>query len=46
MLLSLYVPVAVNCLVRPFAIDGLAGVTAIDTKLGGPEDTARFTDDP
>jgi hypothetical protein len=29
-LLSLYVPVAVNCCVSPLAIDGLAGVTAID----------------
>ena len=28
--LSLNVPVAVNCCVIPFAIDGLAGVTAID----------------
>ena len=30
MLLSLNVPVAENCCVRPFEIDGLAGVTAID----------------
>ena len=30
MLLSVYVPVAVNCFVAPFAIDGFAGVTAID----------------
>jgi len=30
-LLSLYVPVAVNCCVPPFAIEGFAGVTAIDT---------------
>ena len=30
MLLSLNVPVAVNCCVRPFASDGFAGVTAID----------------
>src|ERR1051326_1546921 len=29
-LLSLKVPVAVNCCVNPFAIEGLAGVTAID----------------
>src|SRR5579871_4483423 len=29
-LLSLNVPVAVNCCVRPFAIDGFAGVTAMD----------------
>src|ERR1700733_2890522 len=34
-LLSLYVPVAVNCCVPPFTIDGLAGVTAIDTNIGG-----------
>jgi hypothetical protein len=32
-LLSVYVPVAVNCSVVPFAIDGLAGVTAIDTSV-------------
>ena len=32
-LLSLYVPVAVNCFVVPFAIDGLTGVTAIDTSV-------------
>src|SRR5208282_3344245 len=31
---SLYVPVAVNCCVAPLAIDGFAGVTAIDTKVG------------
>ena len=31
MLVSEYVPVAVNCWVVPFAIDGLTGVTAIDT---------------
>jgi len=30
-LLSVYVPFAVNCSVNPFAIDGFAGVTAIDT---------------
>src|SRR5205085_185842 len=28
---SVYVPVATNCCVRPLAIDGLTGVTAIDT---------------
>ena len=28
---SLYVPVAVNCCVVPLAIEGFAGVTAIDT---------------
>ena len=30
--LSLYVPVAVNCSVAPLAIDGLAGVTAIEAR--------------
>ena len=33
MLLSVYVPVAVNCSVVPFAIDGLPGVTAIVTNV-------------
>jgi type III secretory pathway component EscT len=33
-LLSLYVPVAVNCCVAPGATDGLAGVTASDTSAG------------
>jgi len=32
-LLSVYVPVAVNCSVVPFAIEGFAGVTAIDTSV-------------
>ena len=32
-LLSVKVPVAVNCCVRPLAIDGFAGVTAIDTNV-------------
>jgi hypothetical protein len=32
---SLYVPVAVNCCVRPLATDPLAGVTESDTRLGG-----------
>jgi hypothetical protein len=32
-LLSLKVPVAVNCCVRPLAIEGLAGVTAIDCSV-------------
>ena len=32
-LLSVYVPVAVNCCVRPLAIDGLAGVTAMDCSV-------------
>jgi hypothetical protein len=31
---SLYIPVAVNCCVLPFAIDGSAEATAIDVKLG------------
>src|SRR5579871_2865800 len=45
-LLSLNVPVAVNCCVRPFAIDGFTGVTAIDCKVGGPDDRTRFTAEP
>ena len=32
-LLSLYVPVAVNCSVRPLAIEGFAGVTAMDCRV-------------
>ena len=32
-LLSLYVPVAVNCCVRPLATEGLAGVTAMDFRV-------------
>src|SRR5437773_1574570 len=32
---SVYVPVAVNCCGNPAAIDGFAGVTAIDTSAGG-----------
>jgi hypothetical protein len=31
---SLYVPVAVNCRVVPFAIEALAGVTAMETSVG------------
>src|SRR2546423_13066942 len=31
---SVYVPVAVNCCVFPWAIDGVAGLTAIDTSVG------------
>ena len=27
---------AVNCWVKPRAIDGLAGITTSDTKVGGP----------
>jgi hypothetical protein len=34
-LLSVKVPVAVNCFVRPAAIDGFAGVTAIDAMTAG-----------
>ncbi len=33
-LLSVYVPVAVNCWVLPLGTDGLAGVTAIETNAG------------
>lgn len=33
-LLSVYVPVAVNCCVRPAEIEGFAGITAIDTSAG------------
>ena len=33
MLLSLNVPVAVNCCVAPLLMDGFAGVTAIDCKV-------------
>jgi hypothetical protein len=32
---SVYVPVAVNCCVRPFATVGLAGVTAMETSVAG-----------
>jgi len=32
-LLSVYVPVAVNAWVKPLAIEGLAGVTAMETKV-------------
>jgi hypothetical protein len=32
-LASVYVPVAVNCCVLPLVIEGLAGVTAIDTSV-------------
>ena len=30
-----YVPVAVNCCIRPSVIEGLVGVTAIDTRVAG-----------
>src|SRR6266702_6854264 len=33
---SEYVPVAASCCVVPLAIDGFAGVTAIDTRVAGP----------
>src|SRR5438034_6164174 len=33
-LLSVYVPVAVNGCVRPLAIEGLLGVTAMETRVG------------
>ena len=33
MVLSLYVPVAVNCCVSPGPIDGLAGVTTIEVRV-------------
>ena len=40
---SLYVPVAVNCCVAPFAIDGAAGVTAIDCSVAAvPVRVAMF----
>jgi hypothetical protein len=31
---SVYIPVALNCCVLPFTIDGSAEATAIDVKLG------------
>ena len=34
-LLSLYVPVAINCWVCKVEIDGFAGVRAIETRLEG-----------
>src|SRR5271169_428833 len=33
MLLSLYVPVAINCCVFPMATEGACGVTAIETRV-------------
>src|SRR5580704_3375776 len=39
---SVYVPVAVNCCVVPVAIEGLAGVTAMEAKTGAP--TFRVVD--
>src|SRR5579871_4497097 len=38
-LLSLNVPVAVNCCVKPFVSEGFAGVTAIDFKVATCETT-------
>ena len=40
--LSEKVPVAVNCSVAPFAIEGFAGVTAIDTSVAAV--TVRVVD--
>jgi len=40
---SLYLPVAVNCCVLPFAIDGFAGVTVIDESTTAPV-TFRFVE--
>jgi hypothetical protein len=37
-LLSLKVPIAVNCSVNPFATEGLEGVTAMDTSVGAVAD--------
>ena len=37
-LLSLNVPVAVNCSVNPFATEGLEGVTAMETSVGAVAD--------
>jgi hypothetical protein len=42
--LSEKVPVAVNCCVVPFAIDGFAGVTAIDTSVGAVAVTVRVVE--
>jgi hypothetical protein len=43
---SEYVPVAVNCSEFPLAIDGLAGLTAIDTNTGEPTVTAALPETP
>jgi len=43
-LLSEYVPVAVNCSVCPCVIVGLAGVTAIEVKVGGGRLTVSLVD--
>ena len=42
--LSLYVPVAVNCSVVPLAIEEFAGVTAIDTSVTGAGFTVSVAD--
>jgi 1,4-dihydroxy-2-naphthoyl-CoA synthase len=42
--LSEKVPVAVNCSVVPFTIEGLAGVTAIDTSVGVVALTVRVVE--
>jgi len=42
--LSENVPVAVNCSVALFAIDGFAGVTAIDTSVGAAAVTVRVVE--
>jgi hypothetical protein len=39
---SLYAPVAVNCCVAPFTMDGLDGVREIETRVGGV--TVRVVD--
>jgi len=43
-LLSLYVPVAVNCCVPPVASEAFAGVSAIDTNTGAV--TVRLVEPP
>jgi hypothetical protein len=46
-LLSLYVPVAVNCCVAPLVIDGFVGVTAIDCNVAAVTvNTVDPTTDP
>ena len=42
--LSEKVPVAMNCSVLPFAIEGFAGVTEIDTSVGAVTVTVRVVD--
>ena len=43
---SLSVPVAVNCLVAPVAIVGLAGVTASDTSTGATRLMLALAEEP